>query len=209
MAHIIGESTQITGNLDVTGSITGSIARSNIALETKVLEIPLTSLRVWDAFQTTLPSVGASDDIGLTAGTFGTAQPYLRSQDLNAAGAITTEYARGKVTLPLEFVSYASVYFRLCAGMLTSVAATSATVDFEAYLCSRTASTISGSDLVTTSATSVNSTTLSDKDFTVNSAALVGGSVLDFRLAFAATSATASSHFLIATHLELVFTVRQ
>lgn len=209
--NIIQGDVIITGSIEVQGTATINVPRSSIRADSlQAYEIPLQMLRVHDAFQTTLPSVGASDDIGLTAGTYGTQIPYLKSQDLNALGAMTTEYARTKFTLPPEYVTGSQAYLRVCAGMLTSVAATSATVDLEAFLCGRATvgPLVSGSDLVTTAATTCNSTTLANVDFTLTSGALIPGSVLDIRLAFNATSATASSHFLIATHLEAILQVK-
>jgi hypothetical protein len=206
---IFNESIRVTGDVRFSGSLTGVVDRSNITTETKVFEIPLTSLRVWDAVQTNLPSVGATDDIGFATGTFATNIPYLKSQDLNALGAMTQEKARGRFTLPLEYVSAGAITFRLCAGMLTSVAATSATVDVQAYKATRTGIAVTGGDIVATSATSCNSTTLADKDFMVTATGLAAGNVLDFIIAFDATSATASSHFLVCTHLEVELDVKQ
>jgi hypothetical protein len=206
---VFNESLRVTGDLRFSGSLAGVVPRSNIETETKVFEIPLTSLRVWDAVQTALPAVGSNDDIGFATGTFATNIPHLKSQDLNALGVMTREKARGRFTLPLEYVSAGAITFRLCAGMLTSVAATSATVDVQAYKATRTGIAVSGGDLVATSAISCNSTTLADKDFMVTATGLAAGDVLDFIITFDATSATASSHFLICTHLEVELDVKQ
>lgn len=206
---LFNESIRVTGDVRFSGTLTGVVPRENIPTETKVFEIPLTSLRVWDAVQTALPSVGANDDIGFATGTFATNIPHLKSQDLNALGAMTKEKARGRFTLPLEYVSAGAITFRLCAGMLTAVAATSATVDVQAYKASRTSIAVSGGDIVATGATSCNSTTLADKDFMVTATGLVAGDVLDFIIAFDATSATASSHFVVCTHLEVELDVKQ
>lgn len=198
---------EVTGALRVSGNITGPINRSNIITEnTAAYELPFTSFRVWDAMQTNLPAIGASDDLGLATGTFGTGLPYLKTQDLNAAGAVT-EYARTMFTLPPEYLSGGTITLRLCAGMLTAVASVSATVDAMAYLSSRQ-TTVSGSDLVTTAATSANSTTLANVDFTLTPTSRVAGDVLDIRIAWIGNSATASSHFGVISHVEMILQIK-
>jgi hypothetical protein len=58
-----------------------------------------------------------------------------------------------------------TITLRLSAGMLTTVASSSCTVDVEMYLTNRE-SLVSGSDLCATSATTINSLTFANKDFT-------------------------------------------
>lgn len=203
----LNESLTISGDLNVSGQITGNVARANMVIDTTVVQrIPLSLLRVWDAFGTNLPAVGSSDDIGLAAGTFGTAIPYLKSQDMNAANSVT-EYARFQVTLPPEYVAYSQVYLRACMGMLTVAASVANSIDFEAYICARS-TLVSGSDIVTTSAQSNLTTTLADKDFTLTSSALTAGTTLDVRVTMACNSATASSHFAVCSHIELIYNIK-
>lgn len=205
--HFLKGDVEISGSLRVGNGITGSHnLDQTIVTPTAVFEIPLQTWKVWNSFGTALPTVGASDDIGLAAGTWGTAIPYLISQDMNAAGAIT-EYARTKFTLPWNYVTGTTVYLRACHGMLTAAASVANSVDFEAFLCGRSG-IVSGSDLVTTSAQTNLTTTLADKDFTLTGTTLVPGSVLDIRITLAVNSATASSHFAIISHTELVCNVR-
>lgn len=189
-------------------SLTGPMNRSNLNYDVaQVYPLDFERFRVWDAYQTILPSVGAADDIGLTAAAFGTGCPYLKSRDLNAAGAITTEYARISFTLPPEYIAAAAVELRLAAGMLTSVASVTATVDAEVYLSGRT-TLISGTDLCATVAQSCNSLTFAELLFTITATTLSPGSVLDIRLAIAANSATASSHFIAIAQVELLLNVK-
>jgi len=196
----------MSSTLNVSGGITGT-TRTGFTAETSIAyPLPFETMRVWDAYQTNLPSIGAADDIGLATGTFGTALPYLKSQDMNAAGPIT-EYARTTFTFPPEYVAGGTVQIRFAAGMLTSTASVSATVDAEAYLSART-TLVSGSDLVTTTATSINSVTFAEKLFTVNASGLSPGSILDIRIAIIANSATASSHFAAIAACEILCTVK-
>lgn len=207
----LNEDLSVTGRVAASSGFSGPVDRSNLVQEdSQVFEIPLQGFRVHDAFQTNLPSVGANDDIGLTAGTYGTQIPYLKSQDLNGLGAMTQEKARTKFTLPNNYVEFSTVKIRVYAGMLTSVASVSATVDLQAFLCGRATAgpIVSGSDLCVTSAISANSTTMAACEFTLTSSALSPGSVLDLLLLFDANSATASSHFLIATHVEAILSVK-
>lgn len=198
---------EITGNLRFAGTLTGAVNRSNIITEnTAVFELPFAGFRVWDAFHTNLPTVGASDDLGLATGTYATSLPYLKTQDLNAAGAVT-EYARCMFTLPPEYLAAGNITLRLCAGMLTAVASVSATVDVQAFLSSRQ-TTVSGSDLCTTAATSANSTTLANTDFTITPTSRQPGDVLDIRIAWIGNSATASSHFGVISHAEMVLQIK-
>lgn len=201
----ISEAVTINNSLAVQ-SLTGA-TRSSIAQETlQVYPLEFVNMRVWDAFQTSLSAAAAADDLGLATGTFATSAPYLTSRDLNALGA-TTGYARILFTLPTEYSQSASVALRLYGGMLTSVASVSATVDAEVYRLDKD-TTIGGSDLVTTAATSINSTSFAAKDFSLTYSGLAPGDVLDIRLAIAANSATASSHFAAIASAEMLLTVR-
>lgn len=204
-ATIDGDLT-LSGRLRAT-AIEGALARSNLVqTESAVYALPLENFRVWDAYHTTLPTIGAADDLGLATGTFGTDLPYLKTQDMNAANAVT-EYARTMFTLPPEYTAGSTIYLRLAAGMLSAVASVSATVDAEVYVSARNTHK-TGSDLVTTSAQSCNSTTYSELTFTLTSTSLIAGSVLDIRLTFALNSATASSHFGFISHAELLLPIK-
>jgi hypothetical protein len=149
--------------------------------------IDLGSLKVWDSGQP-LPSAAANDDLGYVSGTFGTSNQYVAGRDCKTSGGAITGYARFTVVLPENYVAAQSVKLRFAAGMLTTVSDTTATIDVEAYLVGRT-TLKSGSDLITTSATNINSLTFGDKDFTVTATALVPGDVLDVRVALAVNDA--------------------
>lgn len=161
------------------------IARAKLAQDTLAkYVIPWQAFRVHDAYQTTLPGTPLSDDLGLVGGTFGSATPSLQTEDLKAAGA-TSSYARFFFMLPPEYDSGETVQLRLRAGMLTTVADTSATVDVEVYESNKEAGV--SADLCATAAQSINSLTLADKDFTITASSLVPGDVLDVRITTAVT----------------------
>lgn len=204
MATILEGDITINGNLTVLGGtgLTGLVARSNLALESDMdFDIPLTQWRVWDALASLLPGTAAADDLGLTSNTFGTSTPYISSGDLNAVGAIT-RYARALIMLPESFVGGQNFLFQFGAGMLTSVASVSATIDLQVYQTNGTTG-ISGGDLCATAAQSINSTTFNQYQFTITGTTVERGDILDIRMTLAANSATASTHFAALTRTNL------
>jgi hypothetical protein len=148
--------------------------------------LDLGNAKIWDSGQP-LTATPASDDLGLIAGTFGTANLYLSAGDLKAAGA-TTRRCRILAQLPPEYDAGQDVVIRIAAGMLTTASDGTCTVDAEAYLVGRT-TLKSGSDLVSTSATSINSLTFAEKSFTVTAGSLSAGDVLDIRISIACNDA--------------------
>jgi hypothetical protein len=201
---------EITGAIRVSGTYTGPINRSNlIADNTAAYMLPFQNFQVWDAFGTALANgAGSNDDLGLTAGAFGTGLPYVETRDLTGnAGAGVAHYARTTFTLPPEYLSGGTITLQLAAGMKGVVAATSAVADAEAYLSART-TLVSGSDLVSTAAQNINSVTFADYLFSLTPTGRVAGDVLDIRLSLTATSATVASHFAAITHAEMVLQVK-
>lgn len=188
---------RIAGDLNVEGSITfgdtilPGITRSNLIQEDfAAYPVRFSDLRVWDAFGTLIGTAG-SDDLGLSSGgTWSTNAPYISAGDLKSAGA-TTRRARFLITLPPNYVAGQSIRLSAYAGMVTTAADTSCTLDFEAYaaVLTGTGGTVTGSDLVTTSATSINSTTFAEKTFDLTSSGRVPGDVIDVRMSIACTDA--------------------
>lgn len=169
---------RVTGNLQVDGTLP-NYARSNLAQDPNaVFTVPWVDFRVWDALATNLPATGANDDLGLYGGTFGSASPKLSTGDVKAAGC--TRYARCQFQLPAEYDAGQSVTLRCHAGMTTTVADTSASLDVECYKSDTEAGV--GSDICATAAQSINSLTDADKDFTITPTGLTAGDVLDIRL---------------------------
>jgi len=165
------------------GSISPAISKANILAlaELQSFPIPLTDFRVWDALQTLLPGTPSSDDLGLVGGTFGTATPSIRSEDLKTLGA-TNKRARVLVQIPWEYQTGESLTLRFRAGMITTVAGTSATLDCEAYKLQDDPDDAIGSDLISTAATSMNSLTFANIDFVVAPSTLSPGDILDVRI---------------------------
>jgi hypothetical protein len=173
----------VQGNLTVTGT-KPPIARSGLVQDAEAEhDIPFENWRIFDAYQTVLPGTSAADDLGLYGGTFGTATPAVKTYDLKNAGA-TNVRARFRVQLPPWYDTGETVKIRFRAGMETTVASASATIDLEAYKTD-SEGLVSGSDLVTTSATTINSLTLANKDFLLTATSLAPGDWLDCRVTIA------------------------
>jgi hypothetical protein len=206
-AGLVVSSITLPANAVVNATITAGaeITRSKLALETKKFIVPLESLRVWDAMQTNLPGTGASDDLAYNGGTFATSAPTVRTDDVK--NATTTRYARFLVPIPAEYENGGTLTLRASAGMVTTVASSAATVDFQVYKLDKVGSI--GSDLVSTAATSINSLTFGDKDFTITPTGVVTGDYLDVRVAIAVTDvATGTAVIGCIGSLELLAQVR-
>jgi len=200
----------VAGSIRVNGSISPPIAKVDILklAELQAFPIRLTDFRVWDAMQTVLPGTPAADDLGLVGGTFGTATPSVRTQDLKAAGA-SNNYARFLVQLPWEYIAGESVTLRFKAGMITTVAGTSATLDCEAYKLQGDPDDAIGSDLVSTAATTINSLTFADVDFALTPTSLSPGDILDVRIKTAVNDgASATAVIAGITNSQLLCDVR-
>ena len=151
-----------------------------------IFPVNMMDLRVWDAIQTNLPGTAAADDLALIGTTFGTTAPVVSAGDCKALGA-TSRYARFMVELPECYEAGETVTFSLSAGMVTTVASSSCTVDVECYRINKI--TGIGSDLCTTSATTINSLVVAAKAFTITPSGLTAGDVLDVRLTIACNDA--------------------
>jgi hypothetical protein len=186
MTFIIPDSTTIQGNLKVTGTMPAT-ARSAIAQDPNAkYVVPWGDFRVFDAYQTLLPGTPLTDDLGLVGGTAGSASPSLQTEDLKTAGA-TSNKARFMFQLPPEYDAGETVTLRVHAGMLTTVSDTTATVDASVYKSDKEAG--AGADICATAATTINSLTLADVDFTITPTTLAAGDWLDVVLTTAINDA--------------------
>lgn len=148
--------------------------------------INLMDLRVWDAVATNLPGTAASDDLGLITGTFATAPVTVQTSD--AKTTTVTQRARFILPIPLDYDDGQDFKIRANAGMMTTVANGTATIDFEAYVIDKLGSiTGAPTDRVTTAATTINSLTAAAKDFIVDGSAINPSDVLDVRVTIAIT----------------------
>ena len=144
-------------------------------------EIPFYAWRVHDAPQTNLPGTSADDDLGLYGTTIGTNPPYIATSDLKAEGGNPTlRYARATVKLPAEYVDGQTITIRFKAGMITTIADDGCTLDLECYLTDDEDGV--GADICTTGATTINSLTWANIDFTITPTSVVAGDTLDLRV---------------------------
>lgn len=200
----------ISGSLRLGGTLSPALVKANILAlaELQPFPIPLTDFRVWDAMQTVLPGTPATDDLGLVGGTFGTATPSIRTEDLKAAGA-TNKRARVLIQLPWEYVAGQSVTLRFKAGMITTVSDTTATLDVEAYKLQDDPDDAIGADLVSTAATTINSLTFANIDFVVSPTGLSPGDILDVRITVAVSDGASATAVIAAlTSARLLCDVR-
>lgn len=174
----------VTGTADFRGPVTmrEGLQRTYLREEPEVaFSIPLRDFYVWDS-GVTLPTAATADDLGYVTQTYGTGNNVINSGDCKAA--TTTRYARVTVRLPECYVAGETVKLVASAGMKTTVSDTTCTIDFQAYKVGRDG-LVSGSDLVATSATTINSLTFAEKEFTVTATTLAPGDELDIRVTIA------------------------
>jgi len=191
-AAMILSDVQITGRLTISETGITPQQRTSILKQTAnaMFPIRLDSLRVWDAYHTNLPGTAANDDLALSGGTFGTSAPVVTAGDCKALGAVT-RYARFQVQLPATYESAETVTLSIAAGMATTIADATCTIDVQAYKIDKAGSI--GSDLCATAATTINSLVFSEKSFMITSSGLVAGDVLDVRVAIACNDAATAT----------------
>lgn len=182
----------VDGALTVGESSVSAQTRSTILKQdaNKRFPVKFTDFRTWDAAATNLPGTASSDDLGLVTGTWGTNPLRITAGDCKALGA-TNRRAIVEVCLPECYDAAETVTFILSAGMLTTVADTTCTVDLEVYKRDKIGGI--GSDLCATSATTINSLTFADKTFTITATSLAPGDVLDVRMTIACNDAATAT----------------
>lgn len=150
--------------------------------------VPVHSFRVWDAVTSNPVSAAANDDLGLVTGTWGTNPVRITAGDLKAQGS-TTRRIYFSIPIPANYEDGETIQLRVNAKMESKVADVSCTVDLEAYVGS---SGSLGSDLVVTSAQSMNSLTAANYDFTINASSVDPGQLLECRLSIACNDAASA-----------------
>lgn len=178
------ENVSVLGNLTVHGSLLPRRGKTELLdLDSNaIFHVPFEGWRVHDAVHTVLPGTSSGDDLALIAGAHGTGGWYLETADTKAA--TTTYYARQLIRIPPSWGAGESLSLSLYAGMNTTVSDGTATVDLSAYKMDRSGG-ISGSDLVSDAAQSVNDLTAAEKTFGLSVATLAVGDLIDVRLAAA------------------------
>jgi len=155
-------------------AIIGTTARTALVQDDLApYPVPVGQLRVWDAPSTVaVAATGANDDLAVVYNTFLTAGPTVETGDLK--NTTTTRKVGFEFVVPPEYVAGQTITLRANAGMKTTVASTSTTIDFE--VARRAAPTV---DVCATAAQSINSLTAADKDFTITPTNVVPGDILD------------------------------
>ncbi len=187
-ALVVSGDAVISGVLRLGGVLTPTRTRAEILsqVDLQPFLIPWPAWRIWDNVVAPLGATALSDDdLLMVGGTFGTDPPCIQTGDLKAT--TKTRYARCQYWLPWEYVSGQTVTVRFHAGMVTTVAGTSATLDLVCYESDEELGL--SADICDTAAQSINSLTFADIDFTITPTALVGGSLLDMRIAITVTDA--------------------
>lgn len=160
------------------------LQRGDWKLEENVVNaINLCDVRTHDALATNLPGTAANDDMALITGTPGTNAPTLQGVDFG--GATSDEKCAFLFPVPIEYVSGETITIRCHAGMLTTIADTSCTLDCEVW--SDDGDGTVSSDLCATAAQDINSLTLADIDFSITATSVSPGDILIVRLSFAGT----------------------
>lgn len=154
--------------------VLGAIARTALVEDAlQPYAIPVDRFRVWDAPATVIPATPANDDLGLIYNTFLTLPPTIETGDLKNAGA-TTRKTAFQVEIPPEYVAGQALTLRINAGMKTTVASVSATVDAQvARVADPTV------DVCATAAQDINNLAAANKDFTITPTNVVPGDLLD------------------------------
>ena len=158
--------------------------------------VPVHSFRVWDAVASNPVSAAANDDLGLVTGTWGTNPVRITAGDVKASGSVTRRIYFS-VPIPANYEDGQTIQVRIRAKMETTVADTSCTIDLEAYVGSD--GTLS-SDLITSSATSMNSLSAANYDFTINATGVDPGQLLECRLTIASNDAATGTAVIPAVY---------
>ena len=192
-------------NADI--SATAEIGRAKSALEYLKYPVPLEDLRkLNDAANAVLPNTATSAILGYIVGTIGTTGASVQTSD--ADGTTVTCIAQFTFELPAEYQAGQAISIVAEAGMKTNISNSTATLDFNCYYKSPADNTHSA-DLVSTSATTINSLTLSTKTFVVTPTSRVAGDQLAVKMTIAITDGGSGTAVLgMITNLHMLLGVR-
>jgi hypothetical protein len=206
----VGDTVEVRGTLNVaSGTLSlkdDQIAKSRITrADLTEYPIKLVGSRIWDAVASGLPATASADDLGIVTGTWGTDVPTVQTSD--AKNTTVTQRMYIPIELPEGYIAGETLTLRIRAGMITTVASASATVDVEAYI--NDGDGAAGSDICATAAQSINSLTKANKDFTITPTGLTQADLLHLRITIAITdSATATAVIGEISKLALLADVR-
>lgn len=175
----VGQTVNVGDYLSPVGSTNGNFAVISSS-QSAPYPVRMEDLKAPTALATPLGTTGSSTIIGLVTGTVGTAAPTLQSADSKAASQ--SPKAIFEFVLPNDYRAGSAITLRANAGMLTTVADTSATLTVEAWKDAGDGTV--GSNLGP-AAQSINSLTAANKDFVITPTGLVAGDRLVIRLTFA------------------------
>jgi len=174
-------------NVDFTITPTGVVAGDRLIIRLSIAGVDIGNAGVMIPEITGVAMRGVTgtlaDDMALITGTPGTDAPVLQGADFG--GASTDEKCAFEVVLPASYRAGAAVTVRLRAAMITTISDGTATVDVEAW--KDAGDGLVGSDLCATAATTINSVTPGNVDFTITPTGLVANDRLIIRLSFAGT----------------------
>lgn len=164
-------------------SLTGRSLSPNAEIEAtqmkqqanKLLSVPFSSLRVWDALHSNLPAAAASDDLGIATGTPGTHAPKISTGDLKGLGS-TARKATFEYEVPANWDNNQSLELVIRAGMQTTVADTSAQLAVAVHLPDGDGAV--GASICATSAQDMNSLTPNDLIFAITPSSVSPGDKL-------------------------------
>ena len=122
---------------------------------------------------------GTRSALDYVAGTYATNAPSLQTPDFGGNSAAVSYYARGEIVLPWEYEAGESVTLRLSAGMITTTADQTATVDIQVYKSDEDATSTGDLCATTASSDNMNNTVFADVDFTITPTTLNPGDLLD------------------------------
>jgi hypothetical protein len=179
---------EVITNYTIAG--TADIATTKLAQRVLAESIvPLTQARTWDSVAVNLPAAAASDDLGLVSGTWGTNPARITAGNVRILGA-TTRRLYVAIPIPANYEDGQTIELQIRAKMETAIADVSCTIDAEAYVGADGAL---GSDLVTTSAQSMNSLSAAAYTFTINATGVDPGDLLEVRLSIASNDAATAT----------------
>ena len=168
------------GDLRLTGNVTPLKNKSAVlANDSKEKVVPFSDFRIWDDNDALLPETPATDDLGLVGGTFATNSRSIQTVDFG--GTNTTAYARADVVIPQDYVAGQSFKLRFHAGMHTTVADTTMTLDLSVYRSDEERG-ISADLAAAAVANNIKSVTYVDVDFIITATTLEPGDILDVRI---------------------------